>query len=104
MCRREFPDLAASGRELADDLVVVTLTTSASDTQERINDAMKEAREAFVVGRADSETQTRLRGLEGGGSGNPYTVFIDKEGKVRSVRAGGATQEYFTGTAKKMLE
>jgi hypothetical protein len=83
---------------------VVTLTTSERDNEERIHGAMNEAREAFIIGRADSDTQNRLRGLEGGGRGDPYTVFIDAQGNVRAVHRGGATQDFFTGTARMMLQ
>lgn len=82
---------------------MVTLTTSGSDTLEQINGAMKDARSAFLIGQAGAETQTRLRGMQGGGRGNPYTVFIDSQGAVRAVHRGGATQPFFTGTAKLML-
>jgi hypothetical protein len=98
-----MPDLAGTANEL-EDVVVVTLTTSDRDDEESIQGAMGDHYGSFVVGRADSEVQGKLRGLEGGGRGNPYTVFIDKQGNVRAVQAGGAKQEFFTGVAKRMLE
>jgi hypothetical protein len=99
-----LPDLAGTARELSDDVVVVTLTTSDRDDEERINNAMGEHRNAFVVGRPNDDTQVTLRNVEGGGRGIPYTVFIDRDGNVREVHRGGATQAYFSGVAKRMLE
>jgi len=83
-------------------VVVVTLTTSERDDEDAIKGAMNDAFAAFVVGHADTDTQGKLRGFEGGGRGNPYTVFIDAQGQVREVHRGAAAREYFTGVARKM--
>jgi hypothetical protein len=99
-----LPDLAGTAREYADDVVVVTLTTSPQDDQERINKAMGEHRSAFIVGRPNDDTHVKLRNVEGGGRGIPYTAFIDRDGNVREVHRGGATQAYLSGVAAKLTQ
>jgi len=76
-------------------VVVVTVTTSADDDAAKISGAMGAAQSEFIVGHAGKELQRKLRALPGGMNADPYTVFIDRNGKVRANKLGAADKAYF---------
>ena len=96
-CRREMPDLMALHDELAGQATVIGI---ALDSPEAVRGYVEELGIDYPVLIADDLAGTRLVRKLGNSNGLlPYSVFVDREGVIRSLKLGELTREQ----AKKRL-
>ena len=97
-CRREMPDLMALHDELAGQATVIGI---AMDFPEEVRGYVEELGIDYPILIADDLAGTRLVRKLGNTNGLlPYSVFVDREGVIRSLKLGELTREQ----AKKRLE
>ena len=97
-CRREMPDLMALHDELAGQATVIGI---ALDFPEEVRGYVEELGIDYPILIADDLAGTRIVRKLGNSNGLlPYSVFVDREGVIRSLKLGELTREQ----ARKRLD
>jgi peroxiredoxin len=89
-CRAEMPEFQEVATDNADDLVIIGVNNTTSDTAELVDDFVEELDITFIIllDEAGETTETyRVLGL-------PTTIFIDRDGVVNEVFTGPINKAY----------
>lgn len=101
-CVEEMPEIEKVHKELGDNLVVLGIHRSETES---IDVGTKFAKERGVTYTLLKDSKGQVyKSLTGGRNFMPYALYIDKEGKIVKVKAGPKTAEEIRATVKELVK
>ena len=100
-CRKEIPDFAAASQSLAGEPVqFIGLSIDSADKVRAFRDEFKVPYPLLIAG---PEVLTLAAGFGNEARALPFTLIIDRDGKVRHIKLGTLKREELEGKIRALL-